>query len=100
MFTSVNCHPMFYEGRARSDLRYVEFKGSSNCFFKPYITLCKGIQTILDSVILDPKGSMSVELGLRFSIVGGFPDSLSCIPDFKSQNSGLQSKISRIFIDI
>ena len=44
--------------------------------------------------------SMSVELGLRFSIVGGFPDSLSCIPDFKSQNSGLQSKISRIFIDI
>lgn len=40
---------------------------------------------------------MSVELGLRFSIVGGFPDSLSCIPDFKSQNSGLKKKFSYLY---
>ena len=73
MFTSVNCHPMFYEGRARSDLRYVEFEGSSNCFFKPYITLCKGIQTILDSVILDSRSLCQWNWDSDFQSLVGFP---------------------------
>ena len=30
----------------------------------------------------------SVELGLKIPIVSGMPDSLSCIPDSKAQDSG------------
>jgi len=32
---------------------------------------------------------MPVELGLQITIVSGIPDSLSCIPDSKAQDSGI-----------
>ena len=35
--------------------------------------------------------SLLVELGFRILIVSGIADSLSCIPDFKAQDSGFQS---------
>ena len=56
--------------------------------------------------VLDP-GSFSVELGFLIPFVTGIPDSLSCIPDSKDQDSRfhkrkflgfqiLQEKMSRI----
>ena len=39
--------------------------------------------------------SLSVELGFRIPIVSGIPDSLSCIPDSKAQDSGFHSKFFR-----
>ena len=41
---------------------------------------------ILDSTPWIPD-SLSVELGFRIAIFSGIPDSLSCIPDCKAQNS-------------
>ena len=42
--------------------------------------------------------SLLVELGFRIPVVNGIPGSLSCIPDFKAQDSGIHipAKISRI----
>ena len=39
-----------------------------------------------------------MELGFRIQVVNGIPGSLSCIPDFKAQESGIHipAKISRI----
>ena len=34
--------------------------------------------------------SLSVELGFRIPIVSGIPDSLSCFPDSKAQDSGFR----------
>ena len=36
--------------------------------------------------------SLSVDLGFRILIVSGIPDSLSCIPDSKAQDSGFQKQ--------
>ena len=36
--------------------------------------------------------SLSVELGLCFPIISGIPDSLSCIPDSKPQESGFHKQ--------
>ena len=60
----------------------------------------RGSKTLLDSGFhaIDPvfqywiADSLSVEFGFRIPIVGGIPDSLSCITDSKDQNSGLHSK--------
>ena len=41
--------------------------------------------------LLDSK-SFSVELGFRIPIVGGIPDSYSCIPDSKAQDSGFHKQ--------
>ena len=41
--------------------------------------------------VLDP-GSFSVELGFLIPIVSGMPDSLSCIPDSKDQDSRLHKR--------
>ena len=46
--------------------------------------------------VLDSK-SFSVDLGFRIPIVSGIPDSYSCIPDSKAQDSGFnKKKISNI----
>jgi len=36
--------------------------------------------------------SLSIDLGFRILIVSGIPDSLSCIPDSKAQDSGFQKQ--------
>ena len=63
--------------------------------FSPHVRESK---TLLDSGfhavdsgfhLLDSR-SFSVELGFRIRIVSGIPDSYTCIPDFKAQNSGFQ----------
>ena len=75
--------------------------------FLPYVASSKRIQDsigfwistlwILDSSywILDlcqllDSGSLSVEFGFRIPIFGGIPDSLSFIPDSKTQDFGFQ----------
>ena len=37
---------------------------------------------------------LSVEIGFWIAIISGIPDSLSCIPDSKNQESGFISKIT------
>ena len=57
-----------------------------------------GVRVILDSTSRIPDSrywnpdSLSVELGFRIPIVSGIPDSSSCIPDSKAQDSGFHSK--------
>ena len=49
---------------------------------------------ILDSTPCIPDSrSLSVEFGFWIPIISEIPDSLDCIPDFKSQDSGSASKI-------
>ena len=63
--------------------------------FSPHVRESK---TLLDSGfhvvdsgfhLLDSR-SFSVELGFRIRIVSGIPDSYTCIPDSKAQDSGFQ----------
>ena len=58
------------------------------------VAQCKGIQDTFGFWIPDSRysilDSFSVGLGFRISIVEGIPDSLSCIPDSKVQDSRLQ----------
>ena len=56
------------------------------------ITPCKGIPRRGFRVSGTVFQSFLVELGFRIPILSGIPDSLSCIPDSKTQNSGFRKR--------
>ena len=78
------------------------FVKSSPCFpwffelsiVSPRINDVRESKTVLDSwfQVLDSKSS-SVELAFWIPVVCGIPDSLSCIPDSKSQDSGFHEQL-------
>ena len=73
--------------------------------FNTKVVLCEGIQDSLGfkippvdcgSQILDSGYFLSVELGFWIPIVSGIPESLSCTPHSKAQDSGFSYMGRRI----
>ena len=57
------------------------------------LILDSGFHTVDSSFQLLDSNLMSIEIGFRIQKICGIPDSLSCIPDSKTQDSGFHKQI-------
>ena len=83
-----------FSGLIRSSINFYHFFVSHNCYWNVHVFVPK--MNLLKSIHVSPckfhpadSGfqSLSLELGFWIPIVGGIPDSLSCIPDSTNQDS-------------